>query len=143
MSASVSNKEIFETLTGLNSVLSRPVWLFGGVAVDFLVGRWTRPHGDIDINAYASDRRQLARELNAIGFHTNNSGWLTHWARGRLNGALKLYFLSVAQRTPEFRLSRRMIRSVFRVAMRPLPATSIRIATPRSMGSRFEFAVPR
>ena len=35
----------------LNSVLSQPVWLFGGVAVDFLVGRWTRPHGDIDINA--------------------------------------------------------------------------------------------
>ena len=93
MSASVSNKEILETLTGLNSVLSQPVWLFGGVAVDFLVGRWTRPHGDIDINAYASYRRQLTRELNAIGFHTNNSGWLTHWAREKAEWRLEVVFL--------------------------------------------------
>jgi hypothetical protein len=93
VSASISNKEILETLTGLNSVLSRPVWLFGGVAVDFLAGRWTRPHGDIDINAYASDRGQLARELNAIGFHTNNSGWLTHWTRGKAEWRLEVVFL--------------------------------------------------
>ena len=38
----VSEAEILETLSLLNARLSEPVWLFGGVAVDFLVGRWTR-----------------------------------------------------------------------------------------------------
>jgi hypothetical protein len=47
----VSEVEILDTLSLLNARLSEPVWLFGGVAVDFLVGRWTRPHGDIDLNA--------------------------------------------------------------------------------------------
>jgi hypothetical protein len=93
MGAGVSNTEIIETLTSLNHALSRPVWLFGGVAVDFLVGRWTRPHGDIDLNAYREHRTQLTHELNAIGFYTNDTGWLTHWAKGELPWRLEIAFL--------------------------------------------------
>ena len=69
------------------------MWLFGGVAVDFLVGRWTRPHGDIDLNAYAEDRSQLTRELKTVGFHTNDTGWLTHWMKGELAWRLEIVFL--------------------------------------------------
>jgi hypothetical protein len=92
MGSGVSNQEILETLAGLNAGLSRPVWLFGGVAVDFLVGRWTRPHGDIDLNAYASDREALTRELGALGFRTQSSGWLTHWTRGDSASYLEVVF---------------------------------------------------
>jgi hypothetical protein len=98
MGAGISNGEILETLATLNSALTRPVWLFGGVAVDFLVGRWTRPHGDIDINTYDEYRDQLTRELQAIGFYSEDAGWLTHWARRGVEWRLEIVFL---ERGPE------------------------------------------
>jgi hypothetical protein len=67
------------------------------VAVDFLVGRWTRPHHDIDLNAYRDYRNQLTEELNAIGFHTADEGWLTHWALGDCEWRLEVVFLERAQ----------------------------------------------
>jgi hypothetical protein len=99
MGAGISNSEILETLTKLNAALSRPVWLFGGVAVDFLVGRWTRPHGDIDVCTYGDYRGQLTQELNAIGFHTDNIGWITHWACGEAAWRLEMVFF---ERGPEY-----------------------------------------
>jgi hypothetical protein len=98
MSAGISHREILETLARLNAALSRPVWLFGGVAVDFLAGRWTRPHGDIDICTYGDYRDRLTEELNAIGFHTQSTGWLTHWARGEAAWRLEVVFF---ERGPE------------------------------------------
>lgn len=93
MGAGVSKREILATLRLLSEALSQPVWLFGGVAVDFLVGRWTRPHGDIDLNAYADSRAQLTEELAAIGFRTTDTGWLTHWALGESAWRLEVVFL--------------------------------------------------
>ena len=93
MGAGIENSEILETLSSLNSVLSQPVWLFGGVAVDFLVGRWTRPHGDIDLNTYTDYRETLTGELNAVGFFTSDTGWLTHWARREAAWRLEVVFL--------------------------------------------------
>jgi hypothetical protein len=59
-----------------------PFWILGGVGVDLLVGRFTRPHGDIDL---AIDRRQRARsfaDLGRAGFRvTRNLGWHTRWSR--------------------------------------------------------------
>jgi hypothetical protein len=72
---------ILDTLLLLNARLSEPVWLFGGVAVDFLVGPWTRPHGDIDLHAFADSRERLIVELEAIGFRSSDRSWLTHWRR--------------------------------------------------------------
>lgn len=92
----VSETEILDTLSLLNARLSKPVWLFGGVAVDFLVGRWTRPHGDIDLNAYEDSRERLTEELGAIGFRSADKGWLTHWRRDDRPWRLELVFLERA-----------------------------------------------
>ena len=89
----VSEVEILDTLSLLNARLSEPVWLFGGVAVDFLVGRWTRPHSDIDLNTYADSRERLTEELEAIGFRSADKGWLTHWRRDDRPWRLELAFL--------------------------------------------------
>src|SRR3954469_2924054 len=93
----VSEVEILETLSLLNARLSEPVWLFGGVAVDFLVGRWTRPHGDIDLNAFEDSRERIAEELEAIGFRSDDKGWLTHWRRDNKPWRLELVFLERTQ----------------------------------------------
>ncbi len=89
----IPNHEILATLAELSENVSRPLWLFGGVAVDFLVGRWTRPHGDIDLNALAADRDQIARELAGIGYVGENRGWLTHWHQPRRERRVELVFL--------------------------------------------------
>ncbi len=58
-----------------------PLWLTGGVAVDFLVGRWTREHKDLDLIALSPDRAGLESELIALGFQTVfDSGWNTRWS---------------------------------------------------------------
>lgn len=92
----VPEHEILSTLAALNAALSQPVWLFGGVAVDFLVGRFTRPHGDIDLNTYSQYRPQITRELNAIGFYSHHTGWLTHWHRQPSAWHLEIVFLEPA-----------------------------------------------
>ena len=43
-------------------------WLFGGWAVDFWVGRVTRPHDDIDVAAWHADRDTIADVLTAHGW---------------------------------------------------------------------------
>lgn len=46
-------------------------WLFGGWAVDFWVGRVTRPHHDVDVAAWQSDYDAIAEVLTAEGWrHT-------------------------------------------------------------------------
>ena len=93
----VSEVEILDTLSLLNARLSEPVWLFGGVAVDFMVGRWTRPHSDIDLNAYTNSRERLTEELEAIGFRSADKGWLTNWRRDGRPWRLELVFLERTQ----------------------------------------------
>ena len=75
--------------------LERPVWLAGGVAVDFLVGRWTRDHGDIDLVTFEEHRDGLAAELVDRGFRqTDDRGWITNWTNdGRDPGEVSLAFL--------------------------------------------------
>jgi hypothetical protein len=43
-------------------------WLRGGWALDFLLGRVTRPHGDIDFFMWAKDAPAFARVLERRGF---------------------------------------------------------------------------
>ena len=89
----LANDEILATLRELAAGVSTPLWLFGGVAVDFLVGRWTRPHGDIDLNALASSRTRLAEELALLGYHTADRGWLTQWFHTTTGRRLEIAFL--------------------------------------------------
>ena len=58
-----------------------PLWLSGGVAVDFLVGRWTRRHGDIDLIAFHDDRPLVTAALAEIGVELAKEGyWTTKWS---------------------------------------------------------------
>ena len=72
--------QLLALLGSLNRVRT-PLWLTGGVAVDFLVGRWTREHKDLDLIALSPDRASLESELIALGFQTVfDSSWNTRWS---------------------------------------------------------------
>ncbi|MEV4410463.1 aminoglycoside adenylyltransferase [Catellatospora sp. NPDC049609] len=45
-----------------------PVWLRGGWAMDFFLGRVTRPHLDVDWFCWAADADRLADVLAGLGF---------------------------------------------------------------------------
>jgi hypothetical protein len=93
--ATLLNKdEVLDTLRVLSKGLRSPVWLAGGVAADFLVGRWTRDHDDIDLVGFEEDRSELAKELEELGFRkTDDRGWITRWTRlGREVGEVSLAF---------------------------------------------------
>ncbi len=85
--------DIIATLREIADAVQPPLWLFGGVAVDFIVGRWTRPHGDIDLNARAEDREAIARDLGRIGYATPDTGWLTHWHQAGSGRVVEVVFL--------------------------------------------------
>lgn len=89
----ISNAEILATLRELSAKVVTPLWLFGGVAVDFLAGRWTRPHGDIDLNTLSAYRERLTRELHGIGYRTSDTGWLTHWFQDGTGRHIEVVFL--------------------------------------------------
>jgi hypothetical protein len=89
--------EILGILRSLRS-LAVPMWLSGGVAVDFLVGRWTRPHKDLDLVAFTPHREQLERELGARGFVlAHDEAWTTRWTvAGRRGADLEIVFVEPA-----------------------------------------------
>jgi hypothetical protein len=93
MGPQISTNVILDTLQELNESVSVPLWLFGGVAVDFLVGRWTRPHSDVDLNAYDESRRALTAQLGKIGYRTFDTGWLTHWWQEKTGRGVEVVFL--------------------------------------------------
>jgi hypothetical protein len=93
MNPPLTNDEILATLRELATGVTIPLWLFGGVAVDFLVGRWTRPHGDVDLNALASSRARLTEELALLGYHTTDRSWLTQWFHATTGRRLEIVFL--------------------------------------------------
>ena len=89
--------EIAERLRRLTG-LPRPMWLTGGVAVDFLVGRWTRAHKDLDLVAFSTDREVLHAELRERDITLINEGtWTTRWTiDGRPVGEIEIVFLRSA-----------------------------------------------
>jgi hypothetical protein len=91
---SIQPAEILDVLQALRSVAS-PMWLSGGVAVDFLVGRWTRPHKDLDLVAFTPHRGQLERELGVCGLAlAHDEGWTTRWTvAGRPGADVEIVFV--------------------------------------------------
>lgn len=85
-------------LAELDGVLRRQdvrYWLFGGWAVDFHVGRITRPHADIDLAVWVGDRDRVAELLAARGWvHRPEAGedGYTGYERGAVR--LELAFLA-------------------------------------------------
>jgi Aminoglycoside-2''-adenylyltransferase len=94
---SIQPAEILEVLRTLRSV-APPMWLSGGVAVEFLVGRWTRPHMDLDLVAFTPHRGQLERELAALGFAlAHDEVWTTRWRiAGRPGADVEIVFVQPA-----------------------------------------------
>ncbi|WP_438804720.1 nucleotidyltransferase domain-containing protein [Oceanobacillus saliphilus] len=45
-------------------------WLRGGWAIDFLLGKITRPHDDIDLVTWIKNRERLEDELGKAGYET-------------------------------------------------------------------------
>jgi hypothetical protein len=74
------------------------MWLSGGVAVEFLVGRWTRPHKDLDLVALTPHRGQLEPELAALGLAlAHDEGWTTRWTvAGRRGADVEIVFVQPA-----------------------------------------------
>jgi GNAT superfamily N-acetyltransferase len=69
-------------LQTLRALADLPLWLAGGIAVDFHLGRWTRDHHDIDLVAFSEDRARLSQELRSRGLEmTRDRGWITNWTR--------------------------------------------------------------
>lgn len=93
MGPPISTRLILDTLRELNDHVKVPLWLFGGVAVDFHIGRWTRPHSDIDLNTYTESRSELTAQLNRIGYRSSDTGWLTHWRQDGTGRGIELVFL--------------------------------------------------
>lgn len=70
---SIAPANILQYLRALDGI-TPPLWLTGGVAVDFLVGRWTRLHKDLDLIALSPARAALQTELGARGFSLAQEG---------------------------------------------------------------------
>lgn len=98
MGPAISNQQILDTLRELAVGVSAPLWLFGGVAVDFMAGRWTRPHSDIDLNAWAGDRVALTEQLTRLGYVCKDQGWLTHWYQEGSGRFVEVVFLERDER---------------------------------------------
>ena len=67
----VSAEEQLAALARTHALLTEhglDYWLFGGWAVDFHVGRISRPHDDLDIAVWASDYDRIASLLLADGW---------------------------------------------------------------------------
>jgi hypothetical protein len=71
-SALPSAKQQLSALAGTHELFTRSgidYWLFGGWAVDFHVGSFTRVHDDIDVAVWLDDRERIARLLEAEGWN--------------------------------------------------------------------------
>ena len=70
----------------------------GGVAVDFLVGRWMRPHKDLDLIAFSPTRAALQTELGARGFSlAQDEAWTTRWAFAGADADIEIVFVEPAE----------------------------------------------
>ena len=94
----LSTVEVVERLRALAEVRV-PLWLAGGVAVDFHVGRWTRAHADVDLVAFHRDRGPLAEALSHVGVLLAQDGaWTTKWSfRGRQPADIEIVFVEHSQ----------------------------------------------
>jgi len=63
-----------------------------------MVGRWTRAHSDIDLNAWAGDRVALTAELQQLGYRCQDQGWLTHWWQDATGRFIEVVFLERDER---------------------------------------------
>lgn len=63
--------------------VSIPWWIAGGLALDLFLGWETRPHADVDIEMFRSDRDVLFDVFPDWDLHLISSGELTSFNRGQ------------------------------------------------------------
>ncbi|MBE1442397.1 nucleotidyltransferase domain-containing protein [Paenibacillus sp. OAS669] len=66
-----SQLNILTEIQALCTKLNVRCWLRGGWAVDFLLGKITRPHEDIDLVVWARHRQRVERALKDAGYQCN------------------------------------------------------------------------
>ncbi|MGM7681364.1 nucleotidyltransferase domain-containing protein [Cytobacillus sp. Hm23] len=63
-----SQLTVLSDISSISATLKIEFWLRGGWAIDFLLGKVTRPHDDIDIVTWIHDRERLENELKKAGY---------------------------------------------------------------------------
>ncbi|MDX5475667.1 MAG: hypothetical protein LPK00_09055 [Bacillaceae bacterium] len=64
----ISQLKVLSEISALSDELDITFWLRGGWAIDFLLGKITRPHDDIDIVTWIDNREQLETTLAVAGY---------------------------------------------------------------------------
>ncbi|RDU37207.1 hypothetical protein DRW41_11040 [Neobacillus piezotolerans] len=60
--------KILAEISGISEAIGIEFWLRGGWAIDFLLGKITRPHDDIDLVTWIKNRQRLEDELVKAGY---------------------------------------------------------------------------
>jgi len=60
--------KILNEISELFESLNVEFWLRGGWAIDFILGHLTRPHSDIDLNTWITNREKIEQALIKAGF---------------------------------------------------------------------------
>lgn len=63
-----SQLEVLSEICLLTEQLEMEFWLRGGWAIDFLLGKITRPHDDFDLITWIQNRDGLEKELSKAGY---------------------------------------------------------------------------
>ncbi|MBP0725803.1 hypothetical protein J5Y03_11535 [Bacillus sp. RG28] len=63
-----SQLKVLKEISTLSEAIGIEFWLRGGWAIDFLLGKITRSHDDIDIITWINNREQLEYELSKVGY---------------------------------------------------------------------------
>jgi hypothetical protein len=91
--------KLIAEVTSLLTAATIPHWLFGGWAVDFLVGEVTRPHSDIEFAVWRSDFPAVRRLLRRQGYADQGVEFTQEAANLRKNGQLlRLIFIERNER---------------------------------------------
>jgi len=80
--ASEWNPLTVEQVTARFSLFDFDWWIAGGHAIDLFLGWQTRPHDDIDIEMFRSDRDLLFDVLDGWDLHAVSVGRSVPWTRG-------------------------------------------------------------
>ena len=80
--------QIIQTVGAIFSDQNIPYWLRGGWALDFLLGRVTRPHSDIDLICWSDDKDQIIKLLTENRFSLGRDLGIQvdfHWAKHEIS----------------------------------------------------------
>ena len=100
MIESAKNEKQLEIIRNLNTLFTSSHlrhWLFGGWSVDFMVGKVTRSHLDIDFAVYHTDRTRINFLMKNAGFslcHHANEEEFSKWSLGEYR--VDLVYFSVS-----------------------------------------------